>query len=76
VPVPDDIAEGGSKGKVFYVWFDAPIGYIGATREWADAKGDPAAWERWWREPDCEDVRYVGIHGQGQRAVPHRLASP
>jgi methionyl-tRNA synthetase len=57
VPVPDDIADGKLKGKVFYVWFDAPIEYIGATKEWADAnlKGD--AWRRWWY--DAHDVRYV-----------------
>ncbi len=52
------------QGKVFYVWFDAPIEYIGATREWADAKGDPSAWERWWRAPDAEDVRYVQFMGK------------
>src|SRR6185295_5017544 len=44
VPVPDDIAEGRLKGKVFYVWFDAPIEYIGATKEWADANGKGEAW--------------------------------
>ncbi|BCW88915.1 Methionine--tRNA ligase [Alphaproteobacteria bacterium SO-S41] len=64
VPVPDDIADGKLKGKVFYVWFDAPIEYIGATREWADAKGDPTAWERWWRAPDNADVRYVEFMGK------------
>ena len=37
MPVPDDIGDGKLKGKVFYVWFDAPIEYIGATKEWADA---------------------------------------
>ncbi len=40
----------GMEGKVFYVWFDAPIEYIAGTAEWADANGlDDAAWERWWR---------------------------
>ena len=47
----------GFEGKVYYVWFDAPIEYIGATREWADARGEPDAWRRWWYEAD--DVRYV-----------------
>ena len=52
VPVPDDIGDGKLKGKVFYVWFDAPIEYIGATKEWSDARGKPdAEWQRWWR-PD------------------------
>ncbi len=37
-----------AEGKVFYVWFDAPIEYIGATKEWADR--DPATrdWKSWW----------------------------
>lgn len=45
----------GFEGAVYHEWLDAPIAYIGATREWAEAGGDPAAWRRWW----CarEDVR-------------------
>ncbi len=58
--------------KVFYVWFDAPIEYIGATWEWADAKasaeGRGAAraeeWERWWRTPGADDVTYVQFMGK------------
>jgi methionyl-tRNA synthetase len=53
--VPVDRA--GFEGKVYYVWFDAPIAYIGATREWADARGEPGAWRDWWR--GSESVRYV-----------------
>ncbi len=64
VPVPDDIADGQLKGKVFYVWFDAPIEYIGATREWADAIGRPDEWARWWRMPGAADVRYVQFMGK------------
>jgi methionyl-tRNA synthetase len=45
------------EGKVYCTWFDAPIAYIGATREWADARGDPDAWREWWCA--TEDVRYV-----------------
>ncbi len=48
----------GFENKVFYVWFDAPIEYIGATREWADA--DPSGqrdWKSWWY--DADDVTYV-----------------
>ncbi|MCA3713286.1 MAG: methionine--tRNA ligase [Phenylobacterium sp.] len=52
----------GLKGKVFYVWFDAPIEYIGATREWADATG--ADWERWWRGEAASDVTYVQFMGK------------
>jgi methionyl-tRNA synthetase len=62
VPVPDDIGEGQLKGKVFYVWFDAPIEYIGATWEWADAKRKGDAWRRWWY--DANDVRYVEFMGK------------
>ncbi len=59
----------GLEGKVFYVWFDAPIEYIGATWEWADAKapsGKAAAsdWESWWRGPESSDVTYVEFMGK------------
>ncbi len=47
----------GFEGKVFYVWFDAPIEYIGATKEWADAAPGERDWRRWWYAAD--DVRYV-----------------
>ncbi|WP_372604521.1 methionine--tRNA ligase, partial [Actibacterium sp.] len=67
----------GMEGKVFYVWFDAPIEYIGATAEWADANGlDDAAWQRWWRtDLGAEDVRYVQFMGKDN--VPfHTLSFP
>lgn len=47
----------GFEGKVFYVWFDAPIEYIGATKEWADADTENRDWQSWWYEAD--DVRYT-----------------
>jgi methionyl-tRNA synthetase len=47
----------GFEGKVFYVWFDAPIEYIGATKEWADEKPGERDWRQWWF--DADDVRYV-----------------
>jgi methionyl-tRNA synthetase len=62
VPVPDDIGDGRLRGKVFYVWFDAPIEYISATREWADANGQGDAWKSWWF--DAPDVRYFEIMGK------------
>ena len=62
IPVPDDIAEGRLKGKVFYVWFDAPIEYISATWEWADARGLGDEWRRWWY--DAKDVRYIEFMGK------------
>ena len=53
----------GFEGKVFYVWFDAPIEYIGATMEWADATGGD--WRRWWREDQgAGDVRYIQFMGK------------
>ncbi|MSU91525.1 methionine--tRNA ligase [Rhodobacteraceae bacterium 2CG4] len=67
----------GMEGKVFYVWFDAPIEYIAATAEWADATGqDDGAWERWWRtDKGAGDVRYVQFMGKDN--VPfHTLSFP
>jgi len=67
----------GMEGKVFYVWFDAPIEYIAATAEWADANGkDNAAWERWWRtDKGADDVKYVQFMGKDN--VPfHTLGFP
>jgi methionyl-tRNA synthetase len=67
----------GMEGKVFYVWFDAPIEYIAATAEWADAHGlDDAAWRRWWRtDAGAGDVRYVQFMGKDN--VPfHTLSFP
>ena len=67
----------GMEGKVFYVWFDAPIEYIAATAEWADANGlSDAAWERWWRtDKGAEDVRYVEFMAKDN--IPfHTLSFP
>lgn len=63
-PNPDGLRPDieGLKGKVFYVWFDAPIEYIGATREWADATGGD--WEHWWRGEAAADVTYVQFMGK------------
>ncbi|MET9921589.1 methionine--tRNA ligase [Streptomyces sp. NPDC006435] len=61
VPVPADTWPGlAAEGKVFYVWFDAPIEYIGATKEWADTAGDGETrdWKSWWYEAD-DTVRYT-----------------
>ena len=65
----------GMEGKVFYVWFDAPIEYIACAREWADARGADD-WERWWRtDKGAEDVRYVQFMGKDN--VPfHTLSFP
>ena len=60
VPVPADVwPELAAEGKVFYVWFDAPIEYSGATKEWADAgPAERRDWKSWWYEAD-ESVRYT-----------------
>ncbi len=64
VPVPDDIGGGQLKGKVFYVWFDAPIEYIGATWEWAEVNGKGDAWKSWWFGDDAKDVTYFQFMGK------------
>lgn len=56
VPVP--LAD--AKGKVLYVWFDAPIGYISATMEWAEKQGKPEAWREYWQNPSCKIKHFVG----------------
>lgn len=67
----------GMEGKVFYVWFDAPIAYIAATAEWALSKGlDHDAWQEWWRtDMGADDVRYVQFMAKDN--VPfHTLSFP
>jgi methionyl-tRNA synthetase len=48
----------GEDGKVLYVWFDAPIGYISATKEWAEKTGDD--WSKWWKDKDSKLVHFIG----------------
>ncbi|HEY5656455.1 MAG TPA: class I tRNA ligase family protein, partial [Myxococcota bacterium] len=45
-------------GHYFYVWVDAPVGYLSATRDWCDATGED--FDRWWRNPDCEIHHFIG----------------
>jgi methionyl-tRNA synthetase len=54
IPVPVD----GAEGKVLYVWFDAPIGYISSTKEWAIEKG--IDWEPYWKDKDTKLVHFIG----------------
>ncbi len=49
-----------AEGKVLYVWFDAPIGYISSTIEWAEKKGEPELWKKYWENPDCKLVHFIG----------------
>ena len=67
----------GMEGKVFYVWFDAPIEYIAATAEGTDKRGEPdSAWRRWWRlDEGAHDVTYTQFMGKDN--VPfHTLSFP
>lgn len=54
IPLPN------TEGKVLYVWFDAPIGYISATKEWAEKSGHPDAWKPFWLSPDTSYVQFIG----------------
>jgi methionyl-tRNA synthetase len=64
----------GFEQKVFYVWFDAPIEYIGSTVEWAEATGGD--WERWWRtDKGAGDVAYVEFMGKDNVAF-HTVSFP
>lgn len=56
VPVPLEEA----RGKVLYVWFDAPIGYISATMEWAALKGEPESWKDWWFGTETKLIHFIG----------------
>jgi len=54
IPVPS------MPGKVLYVWFEAPLGYISITQKWAHEKGSPNAWLPFWKEPDTRIVHFIG----------------
>ncbi|HSJ28901.1 MAG TPA: methionine--tRNA ligase [Acidimicrobiia bacterium] len=59
IPLPpesDDIGE----GKRIYVWFEAVIGYLSASKEWARTSGDPEAWRAWWEDPEAESYYFIG----------------
>ena len=53
-----DVPVDGAEGKKLYVWFDAPIGYISATKEWAAREGK--SWEEYWKLPDTKLVHFIG----------------
>ncbi len=50
----------GVEGKVLYVWFDAPIGYISSTMEWAKDRGEPEKWRDYWQSPDTRLINFIG----------------
>ncbi len=77
----------GFDDKVLYVWFDAPIGYISSTREWAEANGKD--WEKYWKSPDTKLVHFIGkdnivfhciifptmLHTEGSYILPDNVPS-
>jgi methionyl-tRNA synthetase len=67
VPVPRP----GFEGKVFYVWFDAPINYLAATQEWSDRSPSDRDWRSWWWQP--QDVKYLQFLGKDN--VPFHTVS-
>jgi methionyl-tRNA synthetase len=56
VPVPLEDAD----GKVLYVWFDAPIGYVSSTVEWAERIGQPDKWKEYWLDPKTKLIHFIG----------------
>jgi methionyl-tRNA synthetase len=56
IPVPVE----GWSGKCLYVWFEAVIGYLSASVEWASVNGDPQAWHNWWTDPQAKTYYFIG----------------
>ena len=56
IPVPVE----GADGKVLYVWFDAPIGYISNTKELCEQRPELGSWETWWKDPETRLVHFIG----------------
>ncbi len=54
VPVPN------APGKVLYVWFEAPLGYLSITQKWAQQNGTPDAWIPFWKDPDTRLIHFIG----------------
>ncbi|QYC86799.1 methionine--tRNA ligase [Chlamydia suis] len=63
IPVP------GLENKVFYVWFDAPIGYISGTMDWAASIGDPEAWKNFWLDDQVTYTQFIGKDNTSFHAV-------
>jgi methionyl-tRNA synthetase len=57
IPVP---LEDSPPNKVLYVWFDAPLGYISSTIEWAEKSGEPDKWKRYWKDPNTRLIHFIG----------------
>ena len=77
----------GYTDKVFYVWFDAPIGYMSSTREWAEKIGKPDKWKRYWQSDDTKIFHFIGkdnipfhtifwpgmLMANGEYSLPYRV---
>jgi methionyl-tRNA synthetase len=59
VPIPVEGYEDRDDKRI-YVWFDAVIGYLSASIEWAEVRGTPEAWREWWQNPDAEHAYFMG----------------
>ncbi|MDI6799041.1 MAG: methionine--tRNA ligase, partial [Candidatus Aenigmarchaeota archaeon] len=78
----------GLKDKVFYCWFDAPIGYISSTAEWAEKIGKPEGWKKYWLDKETKIVHFIGkdnipfhaiiwpsmLMGAGEFNLPYQVA--
>ena len=88
VPVPLDDPD--AKGKALYVWFDAPIGYVSFTAKYCEqTDGDFQAYEKWWKDPDCKIVHFIGedntvfhamtwpamLMAEGSYQLPHNVVA-
>lgn len=88
VPVPLDDPD--AKGKALYVWFDAPIGYVSFTAKHCEqTDGDWQAYEKWWKNPDCKIVHFIGedntvfhamtwpamLMAEGSYQLPHNVVA-
>lgn len=60
VPLPDGVGLEGAENKRIYVWFEAVVGYLSASIEWAKNTGDADAWRHWWQNPNAESYYFVG----------------
>lgn len=56
IPVPVE----GWEGKCLYVWFEAVIGYLSASIEWSEIRGEPEAWRDWWKQPEAKTLYFIG----------------
>ncbi len=54
VPLPQ------AQGKVLYVWFEAPIGYLSLTQRWAQQEGQPDRWQLYWKDPETRILHFIG----------------